>query len=256
MKNLVNHPNGFSLGLAQGLGRLAAMAYGTPEAGPDLTIVEDFRTDTRALVCYTPACLVISFRGTVDLENWLLDLDVFKKALACGVMVHAGFLAAADALLPGIIAALLPAGVDKAKLKPIVLTGHSLGGALASLVALFLQREGLPVAGVYTFASPRVGNAAWRNAYTAALGDRSYRVIAQGDLVPLLPSVLDSYRHIGQEIMLEQSGRIVARPPHLWELAMDAWACFWALDRMDAKLLTRYHSIEGDYLRLLKVDHD
>ena len=171
-------------------------------------------------------------------------------------MVHAGFLAAADALLPGIIAALLPAGVDKAKLKPIFLTGHSLGGALASLVALFLQREGLPVAGVYTFASPRVGNAAWRNAYTAALGDRSYRVIAQGDLVPLLPSVLDSYRHIGQEIMLEQSGRIVARPPHLWELAMDAWACFWALDRMDAKLLTRYHSIEGDYLRLLKVDHD
>ncbi len=42
--------------------------------------------------------------------------------------------------------------------KPIWLTGHSLGGALATIAAYRLLKMGMNVHGLYTFGSPRVGN--------------------------------------------------------------------------------------------------
>ena len=248
------HPNGFSLELARKLGGLSKVVYyDEPRFTFEDVLVQDVQLDIRAVIYDFKDHTSIAFRGTVDLENWLLNFKVFKRALACGVMVHDGFLQAADALLPRIIHALLPAGADKSKLKPIHITGHSLGGALASLVALFLQREGWPVASVYTFASPRVGNAAWRKTYMEALGEKSYRVIAEGDLVPLLPGVLDSYRHVGQEIMLLRDGSVYACPPHWWELLRDTFTVTRALWKGDTQAITRLHSINADYLRLINL---
>ena len=247
-----NHPNGFSLELARDLAVNASVAYETEPMfiGSD-AIVEDALLDVRAVIHRFDHRTVLAFRGTTSLANWLLDLDVIKKPLSCGVMVHAGFLKAADALLPRIINELLPAGADRASLKPIQITGHSLGGALASLVALFLQREGWPVQAVYTFASPRVGNPAWRKTYNDSLGEKSYRVIAEGDAVPLVPGVLDSYRHVGQEILLRRDGRVYACPPHWWELLCDSVDAARALQSGDVDFLVRYHSIDKDYLTLL-----
>jgi len=169
------------------------------------------------------------------------------------VAVHSGFLKAAEELFQMLLAELLPAGADKSALKSIYVTGHSLGGALATLVAFFLHREGFPVAGVYTFASPRVGNAAWRRDYQRLLGAKTYRIIAQGDLVPLVPGLLDGYRHVGTEIMLERSGRVVARPPHWHELLLDGVAYWNAARKWDFAAVIQNHSLADDYLTLLNL---
>ena len=66
---------------------------------------------------------------------------------------------------------------------PIYLTGHSLGGALATLAALYLPIDGL--AACYTFGSPRVGD--------SGLADRNrvpiYRIVNGVDPIPSLPPV-------------------------------------------------------------------
>lgn len=41
---------------------------------------------------------------------------------------------------------------------PLVITGHSLGGALASLCALDFIKENIPINYFYTFEQPRVFN--------------------------------------------------------------------------------------------------
>jgi triacylglycerol lipase len=127
--------------------------------------------------------IVLAFKGTKDIRDWLIDLDFVKKPIAKGINVHAGFLDAIDDLLPLIIERL------NGNAKPCVITGHSLGGALATLAAFTLEKTKYAVRGVYTFASPRVGNAAFRKVYNPLLGNKTHRVVCAGDLVPLIPGI-------------------------------------------------------------------
>ena len=90
-----------------------------------------------------------------------------------------------------------------------IVTGHSLGGAIASLAAADLEINGLPVDRVYSFGAPRVGNLGWAYFYNELLGlkDRSYRVVNQRDPVPHIPytgvTFMRGYHHIGIEVWLD-----------------------------------------------------
>ncbi|KAJ9529583.1 hypothetical protein QJQ45_013902 [Haematococcus lacustris] len=78
-------------------------------------------------------------------------------------------------------------------------TGHSLGGAMATLTALGLKRQGYNVAGLYTFGSPRVGNAGFSRLFRdAGLWTRSYRFVNEDDAVPQVPLTVMGYAHVGQ----------------------------------------------------------
>jgi pimeloyl-ACP methyl ester carboxylesterase len=70
---------------------------------------------------------------------------------------------------------------------PVVLGGHSLGGALALIGALELKRAGHDVAAVITFGAPQAGNDVFSREYAAAgLSERTVLFEAQGDSVPRL----------------------------------------------------------------------
>lgn len=108
--------------------------------------------------------VVLAFRGTaaenVDrnhaLRQWLANLDYRQVAQGSG-LVHRGFSDALDLIWNRVTDGL------NATLEPgcsLWVTGHSLGGALATLAAARLVNEAVPVVGVYTFGSPRVGDAA------------------------------------------------------------------------------------------------
>src|SRR5262249_34460233 len=117
---------------------------------------------------------VVAFRGTVfasrdnDPDRWKLmlvgmaaniggavieDAELVEAAgAAIGGRAHLGFTALLDEVWERVNAearALLPG-------RQLYLTGHSLGGALATLAAYRFQKAGVPVAGVFTFGSPRV----------------------------------------------------------------------------------------------------
>jgi alpha-beta hydrolase superfamily lysophospholipase len=79
---------------------------------------------------------------------------------------------------------------------PIFYTGHSLGAALATLAAARRAPKAL-----YTFGSPRVGNAA----FIASLGNIPiYRVVDDRDLVATVPPEALGFRHAGVLRLLKE----------------------------------------------------
>lgn len=174
---------------------------------------------------------IVSFRGTEprSLENWLENLDAKHAQWRLGAggdaglfRVHAGFLDSylavrneAFAALAGLAARYGGGGASGAL--PVAITGHSLGGALATLAAFELDLAGLPargdgvggevssrvsteVMGVWTFGSPRVGDDAFASAYGGSLGDVTWRVTHSHDIVPSVPVRLMGYHHVSTEV--------------------------------------------------------
>ncbi|KAI3434617.1 hypothetical protein D9Q98_002684 [Chlorella vulgaris] len=132
------------------------------------------------------------------------------------VLVQGGMLKTANGVYKQLTKAL--AEVDPSGKKPVYFTGHSLGGALATLNAAMLHTWTTPsttnntVAAVYTFGSPRAGGAAWATAYrTMGLFNMTLRYVYNRDVVPLVPQ--DStpgkaYDHVGRLIYITPCGYV------------------------------------------------
>lgn len=109
----------------------------------------------------------IAVRGTRPdcLADWCRDLDLLPEIDPLFGPVHAGFLGGAQLLYP----ALRPHLTAET-----VLTGHSLGGAVACLLAALALADGIAVAALVTFGAPRVGGPRLVR-YLAGLDVRQYR---------------------------------------------------------------------------------
>ena len=100
----------------------------------------------------------------------------------------------------------LAAGLDPASL-PLVVTGHSLGGALATLLVTDLNATTALKPQAWTFASPQVGDATFAARY-GALSTVSWRIYNQVDVVPHFPvDVLDSYQPITTGYAINSLGK-------------------------------------------------
>lgn len=120
------------------------------------------------------AYAVLVFRGTSGrLASWLGNLDMAMAPWPPGGMVHRGFRTMLMERWEEISKAL-----DSVQ-APLFYTGHSLGGALATLAASLR-----PPQAVYTFGAPRIGDAAF--AETLA-GMQMYHVCNPRDIVTALP---------------------------------------------------------------------
>jgi hypothetical protein len=87
----------------------------------------------------------------------------------------------------------------------VVLTGHSIGGAVATLAATELRTMGYK-ADLYTYGSPRAGNeafAAFTTDQAPGLGG-NYRMTHVNDPVPQLPPTWIGYQHIAPEYWLKE----------------------------------------------------
>ena len=114
--------------------------------------------------------VVLSFRGTDIVSfDWGVNLNAYPAsyfgcpAQAC--RIHLGFYTAYQELLKDVLPALhneIP--FAQRSTMPIVVTGHSLGGALATIAAYELSLAGYLVKGVFTYGSPRVGDTVRRPA--------------------------------------------------------------------------------------------
>lgn len=84
----------------------------------------------------------------------------------------------------------------------VILTGHSLGGAIAALTGYWLQQKGRDVILVNTFGSPRFANAALAKEIDKSIGNRFYRFTHPQDPIPYMPPWIFGYRHSGKEMPL------------------------------------------------------
>ena len=162
-------------------------------------------TDTQALVLKQPdGRFAIVFPGTASLHDALTDVEIGKETWGGG-KVHHGFLKAYDSVHQGILA-LLPPGAS------LVISGHSLGGALATLCADLLD-EMYHVADVITFGSPRVGNGAFARDYNARLSPATVRLVNAEDPIPHMPWCFGTYRHVNTQHYLTNDGHLRVDQP-------------------------------------------
>jgi triacylglycerol lipase len=158
---------------------------------------------TRGLLVEAGAALIVAFTGTdpVVIPNLITDLDARRSRDG----LHTGFENAAQAVWDD-IAATLTAAREAAR--PVLITGHSLGGALAVLTASRALRDlQLRPAAIYTFGMPRVGDPAFADSYNRDLGAATYRMVHGADVVPTLPSRGMGYAHVGRRLHCERGGR-------------------------------------------------
>jgi len=134
---------------------------------------------------------VLVFRGTSGkLENWIHNFNAFPGKWPGGGWVHKGFKKVFDGIWDEVHMELLSISL------PIFYTGHSLGAALATLAASLKPPQAL-----YTFGSPRVGNAAFIHSLK---GIRIYGVINSRDIVTSTPPSMISFKfyHAGESYYL------------------------------------------------------
>lgn len=142
----------------------------------------------------------IAIRGTANLENAMLDLDLqLKQDAILDIKLHQGFGSGAKAVYEDIKPFLT-------KNTPIHLTGHSLGGAIAVILAMYLQKDGYSVEQVITFGQPKVTNVTGASEFDDL---PLTRIVTLNDIVPLVPPIspmqirdLDVFWHMGKEVIL------------------------------------------------------
>lgn len=122
-----------------------------------------------------------------------------------GCKVHAGFAAAWDEISVAVLKAVKAAQTANPTYK-IIFTGHSLGGAVSSLGAVYARQAGLSV-DIINYGSPRVGNAALATFITNQAG-AEYRVTHLDDPVPRLPPIIFNYAHTSPEYWLSDGNAL------------------------------------------------
>ena len=138
---------------------------------------------------------VLVYRGAQadELQDLLANANAFLKPWAGTGRVHKGFAAMLAGKWRDIQAA-----IDVYQGMRMLYTGHSLGAALATLSAALRRPDAL-----YTFASPRVGDAAFRGSMAGVICER---YVDCSDIVCRIPEASWSYEHVGVLKYFDQDG--------------------------------------------------
>ena len=136
---------------------------------------------TQAILVSSSKFITLAFRGTeaTSIKDIKADADARTTKCETGGKIHMGFNEAFAK-----VATAIQEKIDKKEFqkKPLFITGHSLGGALATIAAKRLSHKG-GIAACYTFGAPRVGNDEW----VANIKTPIYRVVNAADCVTMLP---------------------------------------------------------------------
>ncbi|KAJ9066716.1 hypothetical protein DSO57_1006938 [Entomophthora muscae] len=147
--------------------------------------------------------IVLAFRGSLRIRNWIENLvyELIDLPHVKGAKVHKGFKDSADALTNNYLKE-LSKELKQSPSYRFIITGHSLGGAVAILSAIELkQRLNIPwrKIEVFTYGQPRTGNVAFAR-YINQLPMHVTRVVNENDIVPHILPEYANFAHHGTEI--------------------------------------------------------
>jgi len=173
---------------------------------PLYTLVEPVY-DTQGYIGIMPSqsLIYVIFRGSTSFQDWLDDLDAvltsYPYCKKCEV--HKGFYKTEQAFISNITTQVQLYLNDFYDYKVLV-TGHSLGAALATLTAVDLQASGIDDVILYNYGSPRIGNDEFASFVSSYLTDIN-RVTHHKDTVPHTP-MHERFTHLSGEWYQDDSG--------------------------------------------------
>jgi pimeloyl-ACP methyl ester carboxylesterase len=214
---------------------------------------------------------VVSFRGSKTLTNWLLNLEFahtdspFSECLNC--YVHRGFLDDYNSVAVQVFVAVNQIRA-KYGTKRVLVTGHSLGGVLATLAAIDLKlHDSYGNVTVITFGEPRLGNAQFADPllsfehlryafplfcfqdfspvhrfanYSDFMLPDHWRLVNNHDLVPHVPPENFGFRHDSVEVWYHNGTHTTCGPQE---------------DSSCSNSVPKYDLNVGDHLYYLNISH-
>ncbi|WP_144393926.1 lipase family protein [Pleionea sediminis] len=182
----------------------------------NVRMIDNARWNVRAMIADYDGAIFVTFRHTDSNLNWLLNADYglwnFDYSFTMGEKVHHGFGTMLGAIWSDIVEEVRTRATDN---QPVVVFGHSLGGAMALLTAPGLVNEGFNVKQVYATGSPKVGSRNWAAMASQALSESAvYRITNSEDLfarIPVSSLALDEFRELfffASDFLANLTGRL------------------------------------------------
>jgi hypothetical protein len=164
--------------------------------------INDSIKDTHGYIGYHQGqkAIYVSFRGSDSIQNWISNINAILTtypAPGCSnCEVHKGFYQAEQSCFPDVLNHVKTLKSTYPDYQ-VVVTGHSLGAALATLVSVDLINVGISPVRMFNYGSPRVGDTNFANYVNSVIKDRN-RITHHKDLVPHSPMHERFTHHSGE----------------------------------------------------------
>lgn len=169
--------------------------------GKVIKYINNNNTDLQVAITknYNQKRLCIVFRGSESKKDWFYNLFFPKiKLKNKNIHVHGGFYLQLKNNINDIDKLVLNNINSKTQ---IVVTGHSLGAALATIYGYLLSFKTNKKITIISFASPRVGNFKFKKSFNNQSNLIHHRITNNKDLVCAIPLI--NYHHVGQLINIK-----------------------------------------------------
>ncbi|NEP17459.1 MAG: lipase family protein [Leptolyngbya sp. SIO4C1] len=239
----ISDPTQYSTKLALALAKASYLIYQDKKYVAEIArrwgidIKYDFRyfnnrgRDTQAFILRTDRFMVLSFRGSQEMQDWFTNFNTKLRQFTIrkeGITtissykgkVHTGFFLGWASIERSVLEQIARWKTTCLKqgqaLPPLLITGHSLGGALATMAAASLSENVIDVAGLYTFGQPRVGDWTFSRQLNKNLDGKIFRFVNNNDIVPHVPPPFSPwnptrfYSHLGAIRYFDSKGLLVA----------------------------------------------
>lgn len=235
MNKVEPYKTGLSKGNAYWMARIAKAVYlkkGNSDAPDEAKILQDLKDEdpkfrsvrgetnnsAQAALIEHDDYFCLAFRGTDEVADWLDNLNAFQERALFGGF-HRGFWYSLHDVWTPLFE--LYQELRRSKRRPLFLTGHSLGGAMATIGAAKLIHEDLPFMSVYTFGQPRAMTLETSRIFNVEAGRRFFRFQNNNDIVTRVPARLMGYSHVGSFLYISEEQKI-CDDPGLWFRFLDA----------------------------------
>ncbi len=188
-------------------------------------LISQGSTDTQCAILSDGSGITIVFRGSESKFDWETDFDTpqeraqFDQQVIKGEIVtdqqkvypYAGESSSNALMHRGFVRAYFSVRdqihdyIKNHDVSSVTATGHSLGGALATLCAVDIQYNFASKVSIeaYTYGAPKVGNDGFCTSYNKRVPN-SYRFVHGMDIVPEVPRWWQGYRAVDQELRIGQ----------------------------------------------------
>jgi Lipase (class 3) len=195
-----------------GMENYKTMQLGGPATNFQVTnVLYDEETDLQGYIglLKSTRMMYVVFRGSSSRLNWRADFEIIRRDYdtypECECSVHTGFYKATENLKDETIYAVSNLKRETGY-KTVIVTGHSLGAAVAQLMGMELTAVDI-YNEVYNYGQPRIGNNKYAE-FVNKIMKSLYRFTHDRDMVPHIPPRDVGYLHSCREIFEDKMGKL------------------------------------------------